>query len=611
MKLNRVSEKDLVAKWRKPVSELQSQELPFKLLEIGLAFLSEDSRIDRAAVSLAIRNRDLSLLFSTLEKSVDVTEYASPDLLLQDRLFAELFSKYDFPDSPFSKREKAKIRYWTAEHMCKETNDRLRTLAGADYQIVSLIDRCQRHIRSILGRFDLDEMSRLAKFGPGACQGVSGAFTTSYFKYGAKEYTCSSSCVPYVEALYSSDYFWKALAAQIDLAHVDGPFNLANAELNPVVSTTEANKVTFVPKNAKTDRSIAIEPFFNIYFQLGIGGMLRRRLRRHGVNLDDQSRNQMLAKAASVNGDLATVDFSMASDTVSRSLVKLLLPREWYFHLDNLRSKFSTLDGVTFINEKFSTMGNGYTFELESLIFFSMALSVCEELGISTERISVFGDDVLIPAQAYELFLGLATYLGFKVNEEKTFFQGYFRESCGEDFLKGVPVRPVFCKEIRTISDIGSLSNRLLELNRSVGAGSRLNRIIGEWVAFLRARIPRDVRKHLVGPPSECVDGYLFEYGIIDSALVRYQPKLFAWSYPTVTFRPKQLIRRGSPVRMMLNDTLKGSGAFNNALLRWGYFDPLLRRTVHGWQSDSVVTTITGRKVGNYVLGRSLAWSLG
>ena len=49
------------------------------------------------------------------------------------------------------------------------------------------------------------------------------------------------------------------------------------------------NLITTVPKNAKTDRTIAIEPGLNGFVQKGIGSCIRRRLRRFGINLNDQS----------------------------------------------------------------------------------------------------------------------------------------------------------------------------------------------------------------------------------------------------------------------------------------------------------------------------------
>ena len=87
------------------------------------------------------------------------------------------------------------------------------------------------------------------------------------------------------------------------------------------------NLVTTVPKNAKTDRIIAIEPDWNSFFQLGLGAAIRSRLQRVGLLLDTaQAENRRLALIGSETGEYATIDLKAASDTVSLGLCELLLP---------------------------------------------------------------------------------------------------------------------------------------------------------------------------------------------------------------------------------------------------------------------------------------------
>jgi hypothetical protein len=136
---------------------------------------------------------------------------------------------------------------------------------------------------------------------------------------------------------------------------------------------------------------------------------------------------------------------SSASDTVSLSVVEKLLPRKWFdFLLSWTTGEVGTLDGLTGLH-KFSSMGNGFTFELESLLFYSLAKACTELLGLESE-ISVFGDDVIIDSRAYELFAGVLNELGFIVNNEKSFSSGPFRESCGADWLNGNSIRPFYWK---------------------------------------------------------------------------------------------------------------------------------------------------------------------
>jgi hypothetical protein len=92
-------------------------------------------------------------------------------------------------------------------------------------------------------------------------------------------------------------------------------------------------------------------------------------------------------------------------------------------------------------------MGNGYTFELESLIFYGLVYGVCLESGCDTKDISVYGDDIIIPAHLTPLLFEVLDWYGFEVNSEKSYWFGPFRESCGADWFQGNDIRPFYLKE--------------------------------------------------------------------------------------------------------------------------------------------------------------------
>jgi hypothetical protein len=261
------------------------------------------------------------------------------------------------------------------------------------------------------------------------------------------------------------------------------------------------NKVAFVPKTAVVHRTIAIEPLVNIYAQLGLGAVMRRKLLRAGMNLEDQSPNQRAALKGSRDGSLATIDLSSASDTVARELVRLLLPEGWFNVLDMCRSKVGLYEGQWLRYEKFSSMGNGYTFELETLIFLGLALAVCTELEISTDEVLVYGDDIVVPVAAFRLMSDVLEFCGFSLNKSKSFSEGVFRESCGKDYFDGHDVRPFFQKELpNEIQDLFRLANglRMLAHRRNSHYGCDL-RLFKPWLAVMRA-IPRSVASNVVVP---------------------------------------------------------------------------------------------------------------
>jgi hypothetical protein len=201
---------------------------------------------------------------------------------------------------------------------------------------------------------------------------------------------------------------------------------------------------------------------------------------------------------------LATVDFASASDTVSYNTVLELLPFEWFKLLDAGRSPCYTVEGDVYSFHKFSSMGNAYTFELESMIFYALAWACMKHVDINPvprRNISVFGDDVILPVQAYDLFVEVATAVGFTVNPDKSFHKGLFRESCGADVFDGYDVTPFKIESLKGRHNVYKTGNQLLKIiertlyvpNSSGHAVMRASRL---WDLHSRvvASVPRSSR---------------------------------------------------------------------------------------------------------------------
>jgi len=220
---------------------------------------------------------------------------------------------------------------------------------------------------------------------------------------------------------------------------------------------------------------------------LGFGALLRRQLKRFGVDLDDQTRNQKLAGSALVTG-LATIDLSSASDTVCRELVWLLLPFEWASLLDLARSEYAEVEGKELKLEKFSSMGNGFTFELETLVFYALALAAAG----TRKGVNAYGDDIILPRAKAPILIETLNFLGFDVNTQKTFLAGRFFESCGMDFFDGFNVRPFFWKGQRdqhsvVIYTMMNSIRRYANMRLRTGWGCDV-RFLPAWL-YLRAQL--------------------------------------------------------------------------------------------------------------------------
>jgi len=339
------------------------------------------------------------------------------------------YRKCEFLGTTVDKRDLAAQKLAASERKCASTNQRILDRNSSwDAAALDRHDVIKRKISRILGSLDLDELHDHFGWGPGATATLPRKMATPVDKLLTKHISVTASAFQTARSVIGRDLHWLR-ARGID---ADGPCSLLECEFEIV----NANKVTFVPKDARCDRSIAMEPTANLFLQKGIGALIRKRLRRVGVDLNDQSKNQHLAKVGSL-GSLATLDLSAASDSVSYQLVSSLVPDDWWLWLSRTRSAYSDLDGAVTRNEKFSSMGNGFTFELESLLFYAICKSVAQ-------FVSVYGDDIVCDTESVEAVTEALQFYGFDLNKSKSFSAGHFRESCGSHYFKGIDVKPIY-----------------------------------------------------------------------------------------------------------------------------------------------------------------------
>jgi hypothetical protein len=148
-----------------------------------------------------------------------------------------------------------------------------------------------------------------------------------------------------------------------------------------------------------------------------------------------------MAKEGSVSGKYATIDLSAASDNIAYNVVALLFPFEWFRYLADVRSPLYFVRGTAPQKyEKFSSMGNGSTFAIETLIFSAL----CHAAG--STGFSVYGDDIIIETEFVDILVEALEFLGFSVNQKKSYTSGPFRESCGGNYFDGVDITPFYLR---------------------------------------------------------------------------------------------------------------------------------------------------------------------
>lgn len=337
-----------------------------------------------------------------------------------------------------------------------------------------------------------------ARNGPGAAVGSES--TDFYTKLFDSKLACTSTGLHRAYANYIKVYPLWSEAEETRRSSLGDPLVVGG------------NRLHFVPKDATISRSICIEPVLNMFFQLGLGRIIERRLKNFfGIDLNFQPDiNRALALLGSVNEDLVTIDLSSASDSMSLSMVRALFPTDFVQWLELLRSKTSTYNGKQIELHMLSTMGNGYTFPLQTVLFSCIVAAAHEFESkrrvdyphglrfLSLKQLpnwSVFGDDIICSQRVLPRVLRLLKLTGFEVNRSKTFFEGLFRESCGHDYFRGHDVRGVYCKSLFSPQDRFTLIN-----------------LLNKWSSWQGIPLPLTIRRllksvpRIVVPPWENAD---------------------------------------------------------------------------------------------------------
>lgn len=428
--------------------------------------------------------------------AIDPNDYDDADSFFKDYQAVELLRKLNLPSETKALEEKAIQTFFECEAACYQTNLRLKPLCqnyyGEERYLIPFIQECKDFIAGVLGPVP-DTL--LPLFGKGATFKDRVPLTTIPDKLSTRP-TVTSDCYTVVRHLFEQTA-WSHATWECEGIWAPRPPEFVRG-----------NRFTTIPKDTQKRRGICVEPSLNVSYQLAVGKHLKSRLKlKAGLDLSGapseniasvgQLLHRKLACEASVKRHLATVDLSNASDTVSLEIVRLLLPPVWFDLLDSLRSKFTLLRGKWYKLEKFSSMGNGFTFELETLIYASLVKACGGEIGHNS---FIYGDDIICPVDVAAKLLPVLRFFGFTPNKKKTFLHGGFRESCGGDYFNGKAVRPHYIKELPyEPQDWIKLANGL----RRVGRADPND--VARWYKFKRswnralANLPAHIRR-LRGP---------------------------------------------------------------------------------------------------------------
>ena len=253
-----------------------------------------------------------------------------------------------------------------------------------------------------------------------------------------------------------------------------------------------------VYKNKKKRRFIEIQCLINVVGQKLGGHSVRACLKANAkVDLDD---GQQYHRWLISQSTLSTLDESNASDSIVLSTaLEFVGPKSPLGRLIGLtRAQFIRLKTSSptpngrlheSVNwhpiEKLSSMGNGFTFEILSLVL----ASICRQFD---KKSSVYGDDIICDTDKASQIVSAIRTVGFVVNTKKSFIGKPLRESCGAFYLDGFGY--ITCFDIKWCSnliDVVKVCNKLRRiLNGNEGWKHPLRDLIEEAYADILCLTP-------------------------------------------------------------------------------------------------------------------------
>lgn len=244
--------------------------------------------------------------------------------------------------------------------------------------------------------------------------------------------------------------------------------------LTMITYVRDASRFSTVRKNNLVDRPIDVQPLCNMLVQRRVGNGFRSLLLKNGVDLNSLAD---LHRIRISDSSIATIDLKNASDSIHIDLVRFLFPAHVFSLIEKTRMFYvESPSGDYIVPRKVSSMGNGFTFELMTVIIRALGLQF-------DENFSVFGDDIIISNQFADLLVSDLQAVGFIVNVDKTFIKSKFRESCGGNYHDDFGYIESYDFEYpQTIHDCVVLHNKAFALSRKYPQFKRLSLLLSRTV---------------------------------------------------------------------------------------------------------------------------------
>lgn len=389
------------------------------------------------AAKEAFTSRNVVAVRALTSGSVDLHQ---PYQMKTERQICDLFKKFSFSQdlyTPTQLRDDSIKKFM-------DNQERLMGFSVPDDPLTrTIVFGAKGYIDQILGDFSNLEICERASFGKKSSVGIPMRKACEGSRYEAP-ITGSRDQVEWFDKYFG---IWNRPALR---------YAQSRAELlrKPPYRHVDVLEAVLVDKTWKSLRMIMPNTTIGTLYSSGLGRTIEGRLRTFGHDIKYlQPVHGELAKIGSITGTLVTADQSLASDNITVDLIDRLFPSKWAYALKKGRIEEMALYGRRIKTPTFATMGIGFTFPLQTLVFLAILLAIRDHCELDEQTvISVFGDDLIYDIRMHSVVMSVFPSLGLVINADKTFADGYFRESCGFDYYRGIDVRPFHLKRVDTRS---------------------------------------------------------------------------------------------------------------------------------------------------------------
>jgi hypothetical protein len=149
-------------------------------------------------------------------------------------------------------------------------------------------------------------------------------------------------------------------------------------------------------------------------------------------------------------------------------------------------------------------MGSALCFPVEAMVFTTIIFAaIAYERRVPLDRklilsfrnkVRVYGDDIIVPVEYVLRVIQFLEAFGLKVNKDKSFWNGKFRESCGGDYYDGEWVTPIRLRHDlpRSLADVDEVVGLVAFRNLLYWGGYwKTARMLDDWIpTVLKGRWP-------------------------------------------------------------------------------------------------------------------------